>query len=484
MIGSTTRQSSLFYFAFGRQSSLIKDNLLGEISLQLDDDLLVELVRQSLASRSPRSNTTGRKTIAPDQLLRCYVLKHIKGWGFRSLETEVRNSLLYRRFTRFDEEDIPDFTAFSRQFALLGREVTDQIHLRVVDKAREQSVATGQKLRTDTTVVETNIHHPTDSSLLADGARVLTRSLKRLAAECTPGVLKIVDHARAVKRRVLEIYRGAKGFATAEPERLKERVKGRLKEGYAKLLGIVEPIVRKATNVIADLKSRKLPVAGNLLRAMAAEAHLEEFLPLVKRVIAQTKERVFEGNRHVANKVLSLFEPLTAVIKKGKAHKPTEFGRLVRLDEIENGIVSNYEVQEGNPADTNAFVPAIKQHKVIFGRAPRGATGDRGYHSASNEREAKRLGVEKVALPARGPLSESRKELQKEPWFRRLLRWRTGIESRIATLKHRFNMARAVYKGEAGFERHVGWSVITNNLVSIARALVRRKERKNAANAI
>ena len=325
-----------------------------------------------------------------------------------------------------------------------------------------------------------DIHHPTDSSLLADGARVLTRSLKRLAEECTPGALKVVDHARAVKRRVLEIYRGAKSFATEGSMRLKERIK----EGYTRLLGIVEPIVQKATNVIADLKSRKLPIAGSLLRAMAAEAHLEEFLPLVRRVVGQTKERVFEGNRRVANKVLSLFEPLTAVICKGKAHKPTEFGRQVRLDEVENGIVSNYEVHEGNPADTNAFVPAIEQHKIIFGRAPRRATGDRGYHSASNEREAKLLGVEKVALPARGPLSESRKKLQKEPWFRRLLRWRTGIESRIATLKHRFNMARAVYKGEAGFERHVGWSVITNNLVSIARAMVRRKERKNATSAV
>src|SRR6202030_2770616 len=125
---------------------------------------------------------------------------------------------------------------------------------------------------------------------------------------------------------------------------------------------------------------------------------LRHFLPLVENVIRQTKERVVKGNSHVEDKVLSLFEPHTEVIRKGKAHKPNEFGRLVRIDEVENGIVSGYQVMTGNPADTTAWVPALEQHQATFGRAPEMATGDRGFFSAKNEQEAHDPGVKKVAL--------------------------------------------------------------------------------------
>src|SRR5262249_7931028 len=155
---------------------------------------------------------------------------------------------------------------------------------------------------------------------------------------------------------------------------------------------------------------------------------------------------------------VSIFEEHTQIIRKGKVAKPTEFGRLVRIDEVENGIVSQYEVARGNPADVSQFEPAISQHKARFGRPPRMATGDRGFFSAKNERAAKAAGVERVALPAPGRLGRDRKKLQKQRWFRRALHWRAGIESRIATLKHRCGMARAFAKGERGFERYVGWS--------------------------
>ena len=202
-------------------------------------------------------------------------------------------------------------------------------------------------------------------------------------------------------------------------------------------------------------------------------------MPLVEKVILQTKERIWQGNTHVPDKVLSLFEPHTEVIRKGKAHKPSEFGRLVRIDEVENGIVSGYAVLAGNLADTNSFVPALEQHQAYFGRGPEMATADRGFFSAQNEREAEDLGVKKVALPARGRLSKNRAEKQKQRWFRRALRWRAGCEATISTLKHSFSMLRATYKGERGFERYVGWSVITKNLFSMARWQEWRKRRRN-----
>jgi IS5 family transposase len=147
---------------------------------------------------------------------------------------------------------------------------------------------------------------------------------------------------------------------------------------------------------------RNQRVYGSPLKVEVQASQLRYFLPFVEKVIAQTKQRVWEGNRHVVGKVLSLFEPHTQVIRKGKAHKPNEFGRLVRIDEVENAIVSGYEVLEGNAADTNSWLPAIQHHQASFGEAPEMATADRGFFTAKNEREAEALGVETVALRRRG----------------------------------------------------------------------------------
>ena len=214
MIGTTTHQSWLFYLPLAQQASLLKDDLLDPVDQLLADPELVDLVRTCLKGRHPASARTGRTGIAPDRVLRCCVLKHLKGWSFRELERELRSNLIYRRFTRFDAEVTPDFSSFSRVFAVLSPAVTEQIHHRVVAVAREQGVARGRKVRVDTTVVESNIHHPTDSSLLGDGIRVLSRSLGRIAAECRRGAVEVVNHGRAVKHRLLEISRAAKSLTT------------------------------------------------------------------------------------------------------------------------------------------------------------------------------------------------------------------------------------------------------------------------------
>src|SRR5712691_6318293 len=472
MIGTTTHQSWLFYLPLAQQASLLKDDLLDPVDTLLADPDLVGLVRKCLAGRHPASARTGRTGMAPDRVLRCCVLKHLKGWSFRELECELRSNLIYRRFTHFDAEVTPDFSTFSRVFATLSPAVTEQIHHRVVAVAREQGVARGRKVRVDTTVVEANIHHPTDSSLLGDGIRVLTRGLGRIAAECTRGAVDVVNHGRAVKHRLLEISRAAKSLTNAGRQRMRD--------SYHQLVALTRGVVRQATAVVKRVAAGRLTIVGNPLHVDAYVGELRHYLPLVEQVIAQTTARVWGGNRHVAGKNLSLFEPHTQVIRKGKAHKPNEFGRLVRLDEVEHGVVSGYHVLEGNQADTDSFLPALDHHQTCFGRAPYLATADRGFFSAQNEREAEARGVAKVALPARGRLSRTRAAHQKQRWFRRAMRWRAGCEATISTLKHPFSMVRATYKGESGFQRYVGWSVITKNLCAIARwqkcrALKRRR---------
>jgi IS5 family transposase len=468
MIASTSHQDWLFYFPLAQQAELLKDDLLDPVDQLLEDPSLVDLVRQCLATRSPRSKLTGRTGIAPDRLLRCCVMKHLKGWSFRDLERELRSNLVYRRFTRFNAEATPDSTTFSRNFALLSPAVTEEIHQRVVSLACEQGVAQGLKLRTDTTVVESNVHYPTDSSLLGDGIRVLSRGLERIAGECKQGAVEVVQHARAVKHRLLEISRAAKCLTEANQQRMRD--------SYQKLLALTRGVVRQVSDVIGRWAKKQLNVVGKRLRVEVQIGQLRHFLPLVEQVITQTKKRVLGGDNNAEGKVLSLFEPHTEVIRKGKAHKPNEFGRLVRIDEVENGIVSGYQVLTGNPADTAAWIPALQQHQSRFGRAPRMASGDRGFFSAKNEQEALALGVKKVALPARGRLSAKRAEQQKQRWFRRGLRWRAGIEATISTLKHPFSMRRASYKGDGGFQRYVGWCVITKNLFSIARYQERGKD--------
>jgi transposase, IS5 family len=173
----------------------------------------------------------------------------------------------------------------------------------------------------------------------------------------------VVDHARAVTYRVLEISRAARSLTPAN--------KRRMKKSYKKLLALTRRVVRESGKVIHRWQKGKLPVMGSWLSVETQMARLRYFVPLVEKVIQQTNERVFHGNRRTPGKILSLFEPHSQVIRKGKAHKPNEFGRLVRLDEVENGIVSGYEVLQGNAADSHSFTPAVENHKALFGRAPK-----------------------------------------------------------------------------------------------------------------
>jgi IS5 family transposase len=289
---------------------------------------------------------------------------------------------------------------------------------------------------------------------------VLTRNLKRIGQACQAGAVWVVDHHRAAKRRVLEICRAAKTLTKTGQEKLKT--------SYGKLIALTRGVTRQTGQVLEQIKAGQLAAqAGQSLSK--AEAQLRHFLPLTEKVITQAQARVFEGQTHHPDKILSLFEEHSVVIRKGKAHKPNEFGRLVRIDEVENGIVSNYHIASNNMADQLQWKPALEAHKEIFKQAPYLAAADRGFWSAANEAAAKELGVKRIVLPGRGRLSKKRAARQKERWFRRGQGWRAGAEARISTLKHRFGMERAYYKGEAGFERYVGCCVLAQNLAAMAR---------------
>ena len=319
MIGKTVRPASLFAFAFFKEAAAITDPMLDAVDRLLEDPALLTLSTQALASRWAGSNQVGREGIAPDRLLRCVVLKHIKGWSYRQLHRELRASLLYRRFTRFYEDPIPDFSNLCRAFALFGKEGTQQLHQRIVQQAQEAAIIAGKKLRTDTTAVETNIHHPTDTSLLADSLRVMNRYLQRIAQGCHESEPRIVDHARAAKYRVLEIGRAARTFTQAGQEQLKQ--------SYKKLIGLTQGVRAQAGAVLKALQDGQLVARHEaFFKVVAAEASLQHYLPLVEKVITQSRARIFQAQTRHPDKILSLFEPHSVVIRKGKLISPMNLG--------------------------------------------------------------------------------------------------------------------------------------------------------------
>ena len=223
-----------------------------------------------------------------------------------------------------------------------------------------------------------------------------------------------------------EIGRAARTFIQAGQEQLKQ--------SYKKLIGLTQGVRAQAAAALQALQDGHLVARQEaLFKVVAAEVSLKHYLPLVEKVITQSQARIFRAQTRHPDKILSLFEPHSVVIRKGKAHKPNEFGRLVRIDEVEKGLVSNYAVASGNLCDQQQWVPALEAHVELFGQAPRLAAADRGFWSSANEKAAVQLGVKQVVLPACGRLSPSRAARQKQRWFRRGQGWRAGIEARLST---------------------------------------------------
>jgi IS5 family transposase len=242
----------------------------------------------------------------------------------------------------------------------------------------------------------------------------------------------------------------------------------RMHTAYQRLLEITRATVKQAQQVEARLTVQQPHASCRLAATM------RQVVPLVQQAITQTTRRVLQGEAVPAlEKVVSLFEPHTAIIRKGKPGQPTEFGRVIWLDEVEGGIISRYAVLEGNPAEDAQLPPSLDHHLRVFHRPPRLLAGDRGVHFTANERYATTHGVKEVVLPKPGAKSAKRLAYEQQHWFRRGHDWRAGIAGRISGLKRRHKLERCRYHGTAGMERWVGWGVIVHDLRVIAQATAR-----------
>jgi IS5 family transposase len=426
----------------------------------LEDEQLLETIYEAQGERYPQSRRRGREQTPAEVVLRLLLLKHIRNWSYDVLEREVRANLVYRAFTRVGDGKVPDAKTMARLGQLIGPEVIEELHQRIVQLAQEHGVTRGRKLRVDTTVVETNIHYPTDSSLLGDGTRVLTRTMKKIEQKAGGLKRKVRDRMRSVRKQVLAIalstrYLGPEGEA-------------RRKKQYGELLSLTRKIVNQAQRILEEVK--KVPRAGRVALGSLVET-LATMTGRVQQVMKQTKLRIFAGVTKSQEKIASMFEPHTEIIRKGKASKPTEFGKLVKIQEAENQIISHYEVFAERPSDRQLLVPSIEVHQRRFGRIPALVAADAGFHSQQNEKTAGAMGVRWLSVPNQKTKSAERKRLYRQRWFRRGQRWRTGCEGRISVLKRRHGMRRCLYRGFHGMQRWVGLSVIADNVIQIGRCL-------------
>jgi IS5 family transposase len=432
---------------------------LRKIDTLLEDDAVIEVVAQALEKRWPQSRRRGRLGTPAEVVIRMLILKHVFDWSYDDLEREVRANLVYRMFTRIDAGDVPDAKTILKIARALGPEVIEQLHRQVVEVAKRAGVTHGRRFRIDTTVVETNVHYPTDSTLLQDSVRVLTRTMERASVALGDRRGRIRNRLRSVRRRVLII-----GYEARSP-----KTRAALVQSYRKLMATTRAVVRDATSMVRRLGHRMRTTPTPIQRVLRrAQGRLQEMQPLVQRVLAQTRARILGGDTHVPEKVLSIFEPHTETIRKGKIATPNEFGKLVTIQESEHQIVTGYDVHAKRPADVTLWESALDRHHTTFGRAPDLAAADRGFSSGHNERVAHARGVRRVILPWRGQKSPTRRAHERQRWFRRGQRWRVGSEGRISVLKRRHGLDRCRYHGLDGMKRWVGLGVIANNLVSTA----------------
>jgi len=447
------------------------DPVLKQISDVLDrHGTLVDLVHKDLVRGLKRART-GRAGLRAVQVLRSFVLWRIKDWPYRELRDRIADGYTLRQFTCFGSGKVAKADAFQRSFARLRPETVRRLNQVVLDAIIKLGLEDARQLRVDTMVVETNIHYPTDSTLLWDGVRVLSRLVRvGLAQEVPEAVLEFPNRTRRARRRMQEIAR------------MRDR-KGKRQRAwrrtYADLLAVSVQVVAQARTAATAARTRPVadPLKHIVIQALCEQ--IQYYAGLTERVIDQTRRRVFGGETVAADqKLYSIFEPHTDLIKRGKARKPVEFGHKVFLAESRCGFITDYRVLDGNPVDSDQVEPSLADHYKQFGQALDLYAGDRGFDSSQARTAADTAKVVRLCIPQRGgQLSAERAQEQKSRSFKQGQRFRAGIEGTISVLMRGRGMHRCRLSGRERFEMFVGAAVLAINLMRLATLLTGRKRR-------
>ena len=431
----------------GRELAVISE-LLDEVPGVL------ELVHRDLTSGV--SSGTGRAGMTAEQVFRCAVLKHLQGFTYEDLELFLQDSWSIRAFTRMQPDQEPSTTTLQANIARIRPATWEAIHGVLLRLAQEKKIEKGRKVRIDTTVVETNIHHPTDASLLFDGVRVLTRLLEEgQGLEPRPGYA-YSNHVRVAKKRLLSITN-----ARSDENRLPP---------YRDLLGIAGRVAGYTQGALGVLHGWTSEDVLECAHGEWVRQEMMRVLELLVRVMNQTRRRVLQGEHVPASeKVVSLFEEHTDIITKSR--RETQFGHKVCVVTGSSSMVLDCAVETGNPADSDLFAKMLDRQEVLYGRPPRQSAADGGFASKGNLLDGKGRGIKDVCFAKKRGLTVA--AMAKSPWVYRMLRdFRAGIEANISVLKRAFGLDRCTWKGWQGFLSYVWSAIVAYNLAVMARHLL------------
>jgi IS5 family transposase len=468
MTRSTNRQISFADVEFLSQGVRLEP-MLQAISDFIDQHgHLVEKVRRDL-EHGLKNPQTGRNGLTAQQVLRSLTLMRVKNWNYRELRERIADGYTLRRFARFYSKLVPKHDAFNRAFNRLTPATLEAINQTVVQSAVALGLENGKKLRVDTTVVETDIHYPTDGTLLWDSVRVISRLVANLDEQLPNGVQGFTHRSRSARRRMQEIQR-------MTPKQRQQRLTAK----YRELIRITEQVVGNARQVLEKTEQFRGMDLMTEIAIQALRKQIDHYCGLGDRIIRQARRRVLEG-KQVPNeeKIFSIFETHTDLIKRGKILKPVEFGHKVFLAESAHGLITQYRVLDGNPADDAHVQSSIDRHRETFGRAPSTYSADRGFFSPDNIQRCQNAGVDVVCIPQRGGKKKPAQEAyEKSAAFKDGQRFRAGIEGRISVLFRGRGMKRCLAEGREHFELLIGAAVLSNNLMAIARLLIEKQKRR------
>ena len=433
------------------------DPALAKVDAYLEDEKLYRLIKKDLSKRWPKTMETGRNSTPVEVVLRMLVVKRLYGYSYEDTVARVSDSLNLRRFCRVYLNDVPVDTTRMRWANLIQPKTLEKFNQRIVQLAVERKITNGRKLRTDGTVVETNIRPPSDNRLLADGVRVLARTVVRARALVKQTIQESFDDltqaAKTLSRQIGETLRKKTDAA---------RTAGR--QQSQELLEMTRKTVACARQTQTQLHKQRDQKAKRL------DQILETFLSRTEPGIDQTTRRILQAEQVPASeKIVSLFEEHTDIIRRGKESQPVEYGHKIWLNEVEGGLVSHYRILAGNPSDEQQSKPSLKAHLKTFHQPPVQASGDRGLFSEENEQLAHDLGVKRILLPKRGYRSKARLKHEHKAWFVKGRHWHAGVEGRISVLKRAHDLGRCLAHGFTGFQCWVGWGLIAGNLALLGR---------------
>ena len=409
----------------------------------------------------------GRKRQAhftSDQLLRAILVMEIEGLPYRDTVVRIDDSQFLRRFIRIYDGEMMDHSLLCKAYKAVSPETWQEMNRLLGRYAIDHERITGTCLRVDTTACETHIHYPTDSSLLWDGYRVISRLISRVRkydAEAV-GAGRLQD--RRVKRLMLRIVRRA---ANKEDDRSK------LERPYRVLLAHVERVldwsrlVRTRVRKRLKIKSYDLQVSAILTRLLSK---LEGYDDLIEKVIDQASRRVLVGEKVPnAEKLFSVFEPHTELLIRGKVAKPIEFGHMILIQQVEEKFITGYQVFERRPSDASLVDSVLKHHQKTFGQPPESFTADKGFYESMDKLRVLERTIANVSIAKKGSRTEAETAREHHPIFRSLQRFRAGIEGTISALKRVFKMGRCLYRSFRTFCSSVGAHVFAHNLIVLAR---------------